>query len=153
MRKFLLAIIAVFSLVQSNNVFSQDASYEKLMIEEVVQKFFSGVTNYDVNLLRQAFDEGAQIFYIADSGKLTQITQWEWYDRIKTPTKTPERSNRIVSIDISGNAAMVKTESVFSKFKFVHYLSLMKTFGQWFIVNQIYHRFDFPPDEVQPAKQ
>ncbi len=148
----MLALFVVFSLAHSNDLFSQDASYEKLMIEEVVHKFFSGVTNYDVNLLRQAFHPDARIFYLSDSGNLKQLTQWQWYDRIKVPTKAPDRGNAILSIDISGYTAMVKTESVFRSFKYVNYLSLMKVYGHWLIVNKIDSRVDFEPDEAQPAK-
>lgn len=138
MRRAILTAMAILSLAFGSQAFPQDNAYEKLAIEEVVQKFLSGVTNYDVNVLRQAFHPDARIFYTAASGELNQLTQWEWYKRIKVPTKAPDRKNSIVSIDISGNAAMAKTESVFSDFKFTQYLSLLKIYGNWLIVNEVY---------------
>ncbi len=109
-------------------------------IAETVQKFFSGVSNYDVNVLKQAFHPDARIFYTTRSGELKQLTQYMWYDRIKRPTKPPVRNNEIVSIDIAGNTAMVKTLSTFSDFRFTYYLSLMKLYGQWLIVHSVYSK-------------
>lgn len=93
-----------------------------------------------MNLLKQAFHPDAKLFYVDMQNNLKQLTQSEWYSRIKRPSSLSDRKNEIVTIDITGKAAMVKTRSVFSKFEFVHYLSLMKTYGQWLIVNKIFYR-------------
>jgi len=143
MRKRVLTAIAILSIACASQSVAQDNAdnaYERVLIEEVVQKFLSGVTNYDVNVLRQAFHPDARILYTTTSGQFTQLTQWDWYERIKRPSAIPRRKNSIISIDITGNAAIAKTESVFSDFKFTHYLSLLKIYDKWLIVNEVYSK-------------
>ncbi len=135
MRYFITLLLAINLFAQDENVEVQEEE-----IKEVVNKLLSGVTNYDVNLLKQAFHPDAKLFYVDMQNNLKQLTQSEWYSRIKRPSSLSNRKNEIVTIDITGKAAMVKTRSVFSKFEFVHYLSLMKTYGQWLIVNKIFYR-------------
>ena len=47
-------------------------------------------------------------------------------------------ANRIVSVDMRGTAAVVKTDLSWPNVHYVDYLSLLKVEGEWKIVNKIW---------------
>ena len=56
----------------------------------------------------------------------------------KPPADEAQRKRRIVSIDVSGDAALAKVELDYPKVFFVDYLSLLKIDGEWKIAQKTY---------------
>ena len=134
----ILGILAAGFLAAS--VAAEDKADEDA-IREVVQLYFDGIIKYDEQALRKAFHADASIIGSKDDG--TQdwepFQEWVLYTRGKAPDPSG-RNNRILSIDITGRAAVVKTDLDWPSVHYVDYLSLLKIDGQWKIVNKIWHR-------------
>jgi hypothetical protein len=107
----------------------------------VVQLYFDGIIKYDEQALRKAFHADASVVGAKDDGTpdWEPFQEWVLYTRGKAPDATG-RNNRIVSIDITGRAAVVKTDLDWPSVHYVDYLSLLKLDSQWKIVNKIWHR-------------
>jgi putative lumazine-binding protein len=117
----------------------QDA--DEAAIREVVQLYFDGIIKYDEDSLRKAFHPQANIIGTTDAGQADwePFQQWVLYTRGEAPDSTG-RLNRIISIDITGRAAIAKTDLDWPHVHYVDYLSLLKIEGEWRIVNKIWNR-------------
>ena len=115
------------------------ASLEKVAIEQTVGDYFNGVAHQDLASKKRAFHPDAKMMYI-DKGALVEVTQGEWYERTKSSTLPEANYRKIISLDVAGNAAAVKSETDFAGFQFIDYLSLLKIDGQWKIVGKIFFR-------------
>lgn len=138
--------LIVFSiLLAAANPISMGASTtdseEEAAVRAVVQLYFDGIIKYDEEALRKAFHPDAQVIGSKRDGELewTAFQDWVLYTRGKAPDPTG-RNNTIVSVDISGGAATVKTELDWPNIHYTDYLSLLKIDGAWRIVNKIWHR-------------
>lgn len=65
---------------------------------------------------------------------VTQFEEWRAFAR--RPPSPEGKRNAIVSIDITGNAAVAKTDLVWPGIHYVDYLSLLKVGGRWLIVHK-----------------
>jgi hypothetical protein len=116
---------------------------DRKAIEQAVGYYFTAGDTGDADMLAKAFHPEAKMIFYRE-GKLTQVTQPEWQDRLRKATKPPTKANwrKIVSVDISGDAAVAKAVSDFETFQFIDYMSLIKIDGEWKIVNKIFHKKD-----------
>ncbi len=130
---------AALLMLAMGNVFAKVE--EDKAIRATVQQYFDGIIQYDEQALRTAFHPDAAVIGTKDDGALDwqAFQNWVLYTRGDAPDPTG-RINRILSIDISGNAAVVKTELDWPRVRYIDYLSLMKIDGEWKIVNKIWHR-------------
>lgn len=114
---------------------------EESAVRAVVQLYFDGIINYDEEALRKAFHPDAQVIGSKRDGELewAAFQDWVLYTRGKAPDPTG-RNNSIVSVDISGRAATVKTELDWPNIHYTDYLSLVKIDDEWRIVNKIWYR-------------
>lgn len=140
MRKFhllLITLAAVFFIPLMPGL-AQDT--EEAAIRETIQYYFQGHATGDGEHFRKAFHPDAKLFFIRD-GKLTQVTSEEYISRAsgKPAADEGQRKRRIDSIDISGNAAVVKITLDYPKTVFTDYMSLLKIDGQWKIVNKTFY--------------
>lgn len=117
------------------------SSNEIRAIQTTVQRYFDGIIQYDEAQLRAAFHEDASVIGTKDNGILDwqPFQSWVLYTRGTAPNPAG-RNNRILSVDVSGDAAIVKTELDWPSVRYVDYLSLVKINGEWKIVNKIWHR-------------
>lgn len=114
------------------------ADPEDAAIRETIEQYFRGDIDRDVDRLRAAFHPTAILQTSGEDGRLSVLRQPEWHESVR---RTPDRERpdaRILEIDRTGNAAMAKTQLVFSHGQFTDYLSLLKLEGGWVIVNKIY---------------
>lgn len=120
---------------------SEGQKAEEAAIREVVQYYFDGITKYDEDSLRKAFHPKANVIGTTDAGEADwePFEQWVVYTRGDAPDPTG-RMNRIVSIDITGRAAVAKTDLDWPHVHYVDYLCLLKIDGEWKIVNKIWNR-------------
>ena len=119
-----------------------DKPSDQESIKETVQNYFRGMYHSDTDRLEKAFHPDAHL-HGHYKGTLVDIPLQNWLGMVK---KTPapadngeEYDMKIVSIDITGDAAIVKVADLYTGLKFTDYLSLMKIDEQWLIVNKTFY--------------
>ncbi len=114
---------------------------ERAQVEAAVQLYFKGHATGDGGNMAQAFHPAAHILS-AKEGKLADLTRDAFTARFtgKPAPDESRRVRRVLSVDISGTAAVAKVELDYPDNHFVDYLSLLKLGGSWVIVNKIFHR-------------
>jgi putative lumazine-binding protein len=85
------------------------------------------------------FHPDSKLFWVRDS-QLMQRTSAEYIAGApgKPAADEPQRKRRIVSVDVTGNAASAKIELDYPSAKLTDYMSLLKVSGEWKIVNKIF---------------
>jgi hypothetical protein len=118
-----------------------DNTTDQKSIQETIQNYFDGMYHSDTDRLEKAFHPDARLIGHY-KGNLVNIPLQTWLDMIK---KTPapaengeEYDMKIVSMDVTGNAASVKVADLYTGLKFTDYLSLMKINDQWVIANKTF---------------
>jgi hypothetical protein len=108
-------------------------------IIEAVTLYFTGTYQGDAAQLRQAFHSDAHI-----TGSIhNQIVDWTLSDFLERVTVKPtaldkdeKYDKKIVAIDATENAAMVKARVVVGDLIFKDYITLLKIAGKWIIRNK-----------------
>lgn len=140
MRKLNLLLISLWAVfcISSTPALAQDA--EEAAIRETIEHYFQGHATGNGEYFRKAFHPDAKLFFIRD-GKLTQWTAEEYISRAsgKPAADEAQRKRKINSIDISGNAAVVRITLDYPKVIFTDYMSMLKIDGQWKIVNKTFY--------------
>ena len=109
-------------------------------IEAVVKEYFHGYLRAEADQVDRAFQQDSRLM-AAEEGKLESTAVSEWLKSIRVRKEkgdVREAVAEIAGIDLTGDAAVVKTVLRFPKFQFTDYLSLLKLGGAWKIVNKIY---------------
>lgn len=136
------SLLLILTVVAFGTVYAGSAPEDdRAAIERTVGYYFAAGDNGDADSLAKAFHPEAKMLFKRD-GKLAQLGQPEWQDRIRKATAPPTKANwrKIVSVDVDGDAAVAKCISDFDTFQFIDYMSLLKIDGEWKIVNKIFHR-------------
>ena len=139
MKKIILTLILCTTI--SFATFSQDSNYK--LIEKTVSYYLDGGTNNDFNILKKAFHENATMKYISN-GTYKEVKALEFFKRVMKPGPKQNRKTRIVSIDITENAAQAKLEIEYATFTFIDYMNLLKVDGTWKVVSKIFYRRNKP---------
>jgi hypothetical protein len=91
--------------------------------------------------------------YSVRDGALAQRRLDEWLtaiaERAPDPPKPDDVRRRIVSVDVTGDAAMAKLELGYPEATVTDYMSLLKLNGEWVIVGKI---FDRQPGSAQAGR-
>jgi putative lumazine-binding protein len=129
----LLAASLILFLISPTAGFAQES-------EEPAIHYFQGHATGDGEYFRKAFHPDAKLFFIRE-GKLTQWTSEEYISRAsgKPANDEAQRKRRIDSIDVSGNAAVVKVTLDYPRVVFTDYMSMLKIDGHWKIVNKTFY--------------
>jgi hypothetical protein len=131
-------LLAGFALV----VQQPDLNPDEEAIRETVQHYFDGIMQYDAALLRQAFHPDAQVMAVFPGGRRSyyngSFEEWVQFTSGELPEDLSGYKNIILSVDIAGTAAVVKTDLEWPTVHYVDYLSLLKVDGTWKIVNKIW---------------
>jgi putative lumazine-binding protein len=136
-KRLLTAILALL-FIPWTAALAQDG--EDALIRETIQHYFQGHATGNGEYFRKAFHPDAKLFFIRD-GKLTQWTSEEYIGRAsgKPAADEAQRKRRIDSIDVSGNAAIVRVTLDYPSVVFTDYMSMLKIDGQWKIVNKTFY--------------
>jgi hypothetical protein len=108
-------------------------------VRATVETYLHGLKHNDVASLRKAFLPEARLYFLKKDGSLGQLTQDDWYKGFAANAgKEEEGDLKIASVDITGKAASVKVEELYTGSKYTDYLNLLEIQGEWQIVNKIY---------------
>lgn len=113
---------------------------EEAAVRAAIDHYFRGHATGDGENYKKVFHPDSKLFFIRD-GKLTQVTSAEYISRApgKPAEDEAQRKRHIESIDITGNAAVVKLVLDYPSAKLTDYMSLLKVDGEWRIVNKIFY--------------
>jgi putative lumazine-binding protein len=113
--------------------------------------YFEGVRRSDTATAHRAFHPVVTMYSVRD-GEFAQRSIPDWLaaiaERAPDPPAPDTVPRRIVSVDVTGNAAMAKLELAYPEATFTDYMSLLKVNGKWIIVGKI---FDRQPRTTQAA--
>lgn len=109
---------------------------DKQMITEVVQQYFNGTYQGDAEKLRSIFHPQAHIVG-SINGEIVDWPVEDFITRVTSATSAAEKKEKfdkkIVTIDITGEAAMVKAQVQVGEYLFTDYITLLKMGKQWII--------------------
>ena len=119
---------------------AQAQTSEEAGVREAIEHYFQGHATGVGDHFRKAFHPDAKLFFIRD-GKFSTWTLDEYVSRAsgKPAPDEADRKRSIASIDISGNAAIVKVLLDYPSVRFTDYMSMLKVDGQWKIVNKTFY--------------
>ena len=103
-----------------------------------MEAYFDGITNNDAEALDRAFAPQGRIMFVRSDGTLYERSFEEWAMFAERPPAPEGKENHLVSVDVTGTAAMAKTELFWPGVHYVDYLSLLKMDGEWRIVQKIW---------------
>ena len=115
---------------------SAQSDYDQ--IAETVSYYLDGGTNNDFETLKKAFHPDATMKYIKEGYQ--EVNAVEFFQSFMKPGPPQNRETKIISIDVSGEAAHAKLEIQYPTFAFIDYMNLLKIDGEWKIVNKIFHK-------------
>ena len=120
---------------------------EDTAIRQAIEHYFRGHATGQGEYFRKVFHPDSKLFAIRD-GKYWQLTSEEYITRApgKPQADEAQRKRQIESIDIAGNAAIVKIVLDYPQVKFTDYMSMLKIDGEWKIINKTFYA------EPKPAK-
>ena len=138
-----LALLAASIALSGCTRPAEAASSERAAVVATVELYFQGHATGDGAYFRRAFHPDTRLFWVKD-GKLATWTRDEFAARFAGAPAPDEarRKRRILSIDITGDAAVAKVELDYPDAIFIDYLSLLKIEGSWLVINKIFHRED-----------
>ena len=146
MKKSLLVVyLCLFTTTiitaQKQNISSQKRltmanQTEKLNL--VLQDYLDGMVNKDTSLISKIFTPTAQMFLMKE-GQLTQIPIFPGLIQyIQQTPRDNEANTKIISADITGNAASGKVEVISKGLIYTDYFNLLLTNDSWKIVNKTF---------------
>ncbi len=135
MKKLNLATAALFAVFTMPSTVLADDFTD---IRSVVQKYFDGTEQGKLELLPEAFMPTAEIQYVLEDGSLGRLPFAEYVSRF-TQGRITQRKGRLVSMDVTGSAAVAKVEIFMASRDRVYtdYILLLKLTEGWKISNKI----------------
>lgn len=116
---------------------------EQAIRRHIERYYFEGVRKADTATAHRAFHPVVTMYSVRD-GKLAERSIPDWLgaiaERAPTPPKPDDVPRRVVSVDVTGNAAMAKLELAYPEATVTDYMSLLKVDGEWIIVGKIFDR-------------
>lgn len=132
--KQLLKTFAASILLLSQVAWANDDVSE---ITQVIQKYFDGTSKGQPELVSQAFTPSLELQFVDKNGELQRWLGTDYISRIK-PGRVNSRVGKIISMDITDNAAVVKATVTTTKTVFTDYLLLLKLDSGWKITNKTF---------------
>lgn len=113
---------------------------EEAAVREAIEHYFRGHATGQGEHFKKVFHPDAKLFAVRD-GKYWQLTSEQYIANAsgKAPDDEAQRKRKIESVDISGNAAIVKVVLDYPQVKFTDYMSMLKIDGVWRIVNKTFY--------------
>lgn len=132
---FLLCILSgTITLVKAQ---SREQEIEAIKI--ICNYYLDGGTNGDSVLFSKAFSPEGQMQYMRND-TLQIVSLKDFMARMRNTGKKTDRSIKIESVGLYGNAAVAKLTIEYPTFYFHDIMSLLKTKDGWKIVGKIFYR-------------
>lgn len=135
MKLFLL--LSCWSVVTT--VKAQTPEQEIEAVKTVCNYYLDGGTNGDSVLFSKAFSPGGQMQYMRND-TLVVVSLKDFMARMPHSLKKTNRTTKIESVQVFGNAATAKLTIEYPTFFFHDIMSLLKTKDGWKIVGKIFYR-------------
>lgn len=132
---YLIASLVVFSVAAK----SQNKEQEIEAIKTVCNYYLDGATNGDSVMFSKAFSSGGQMQYMRND-TLVVVSLKDFMGRMRNTGQKTDRQTKIETVEVYGNAAMVKLTIEYPTFYFHDMMSLLKTKEGWKIVSKIFYR-------------
>jgi hypothetical protein len=145
-RRVLFAAIA--AVVAASGAWMSALTPDEVAVRATLQHYIQGHATGDGAHMRIAFNPAARLFW-SSADTLATRTSEEYIAR--SPGKpaadeaTGVRKRSIEVVDVTGNAAIGKIVLDYPDAHIVDYMSLLKTNGEWKIINKIFN--------VEPKKK
>jgi hypothetical protein len=138
-RRLLLLVLPVAALALTAFVGLQQDD-EEPAIRDALQFYLDGHATGDSEIMAKAFDPSARLQYIRD-GQVTLRTLEGFLGGMSGQPAADEsqRKRQITMVDYEGTVAVARIELDYPQVLFTDYMQLLKTGGEWKIVNKIYH--------------
>jgi hypothetical protein len=119
---------------------SQTSAAEEAGVRKALEHYLQGHATGDGNHHRLAFYPQANLYWVRN-GALATRTSDDYANASpgKPAADEAQRKRRVVSIDITGTAAIAKIELDYPTVRFVDYMSLLKVDGEWRIIAKIFN--------------
>ena len=135
--KYPYFLVAICLLLNLSPVRSQDETSADIdLIQGTIQNYFDGWLTGDTTLLSKAMHSTCNLKFIRE-GQLVRVDKKRYVGNFKPRPRLPDTDTRIVSIDITRNAASAKVEIVTPQRHFTDYFNLLKEGGQWYITDKV----------------
>lgn len=118
---------------------AQTHEEEIAAVKTVCNYYLDGGTNGDSVLFSKAFSPGGQMQYMRND-TLVVVSLKDFMARMPNSGKKTERSTKIESVEVYGNAAVAKLTIEYPTFYFHDIMSLLKTKEGWKITGKIFYR-------------
>jgi putative lumazine-binding protein len=114
-------------------------STEEAAVRAALERYLQGHATGDGAHFSAVFHPDSKLFWVRD-GQLMQRTSADYIAGApgKPAADESQRKRRIVSVDVTGNAASAKIEPDYPSAKLTDHMSLLKVGGEWKIVNKIF---------------
>jgi hypothetical protein len=147
----ILLIAAAAALAAGTTALAGPGEDERAIRAHIEHHYFDGVRRADTALAHGAFHPVAVMYFVRDGG-FAQRSIPDWLGGIaKHAAETPgpdKVERRVLSVDVTGSAAVAKLELKSPQAVLTDYMSLLKVNGEWTIVGKI---FDRQPGAAQAA--
>lgn len=139
MRRRLGSIGIVALLVLATVAGATRVSNEEAAVRAALEHYIQGHATGDGTHFSLVFHPESKLFWVRD-GQFMQRTSADYIAGApgKPAADEAQRKRRIVSVDVTGNAASAKIELDYPNAKLTDYMSLLKVGNEWKIVNKIF---------------
>jgi hypothetical protein len=145
-RRVLYAAIA--AAVAASGAWMSAPTPDEVAVRATLEHYIQGHATGDGAHMRVAFDPAARLFW-SSADTLATRTSEEYIARMPGKPAADEatgvRKRSIELVDVTGNAAVGKIVLDYPDAHIVDYMSLLKTNGEWKIINKIFN--------VEPKKK
>lgn len=128
-----------FCFIMITTVKAQTPEQETEAIKTVCIYYLDGGTNGDSVMFSKAFGPGGQMQYMRND-TLVVVSLKDFMARMPHTLKKTNRTTKIESVQVFGNAATAKLTIEYPTFFFHDIMSLLKTKEGWKIVGKIFYR-------------
>lgn len=139
MRRLITAISASLVLVGTVAAWSWQSEDER-EVRAALDHYLQGHATGDGAHFALVFHPDSKLYFNRD-GKFSTRTSAEYIGGAsgKPPADEAQRRRRIVSVDVTGDAAQAKIELDYPTTFFTDYFNLLRVDGKWLIVNKTFH--------------
>lgn len=123
----------------STSLAAQNQLAEIEAVKTVCNYYLDGGTNGDSILFSKAFSPGGQMQYMRND-TLVVVSLKDFMERTRNTGIKQNRTGKIESVQVFGNAATAKLTIEYPTFYFHDIMNLLKTKDGWKIVGKIFYR-------------